>query len=840
MRSFLYLGKQQMKSGTSTESLKVGFVILRLYNPSFMSIRKAKKPAITSEWRENKIAQEKAQQEAGHMARQFAREKVMTTVARGARSAMTFVGAAAGALMAVLLAISLFTYTPTDPGFSVTGASGVENACGITGAWTADVLYWLFGYSAWWIVFAFFALFVSSILVITARRESSTWLRAGGSFLCFLLVMASSVCIEALQLGYLGGHLPSGAGGLFGYEVASCVAPYLGVWGSTVLGLFLLALGSSLAFGFSWGMLFDVLGICCEAVVKVALRCVSKSKSQEKPHSPLDGMTVQDSPVTVKSVATPSLPSTPRIPVKTIRERPPRASAPKEQRELFGQDGRVVASFELLQRPPEHRDGVNKDAIGITSRLIESKLKTYHVDARVVDARVGPVITQYWLELSEGVKGSQVEKIRKDLARALSADNSIRIVPVISGTPYMGLEIPNNNQQRLTVYLSEIIGSAEFENSRSLLTLALGKDIGGNSVVADLARLPHLLIGGTTGSGKSVAVNSMILSLLFKCDPSQLRLVLIDPKLVEFSLYQGIPHLLCPVVTDMNKAANALNWLVQEMDHRYALMSHLGVRSFDAYNEKVRAAIAAGTLLADPFDVTPENPEPHKVLAPFPYIVCFIDEFADLILVQRRQVETLIMRLAQKARAAGIHMVLATQRPSVDIVTPLIKTNIVARICFQVSSRFDSQVVLDEPGAQDLLGHGDMLMKVPGSNSPLRVQSCMVTDREVENIANQLKSMAAPEYVEGVTDSAESTEGAEGFTLSGGHTGREADPLYDRAVQIVLESKRATTSFVQRRLQIGYNRAANLLEAMEEAGIISKPNPAGKREILVRDGELFQ
>ncbi len=829
-----------MKSGTSTESPKVGFAVLRLYNPSFMSIRKAKKPAITSEWRENKIAQEKAQQEAGLMARQFAREKVMTTVARGARSAMTFVGAAAGALMAVLLAISLFTYTPTDPGFSVTGASGVENACGITGAWTADILYWLFGYSAWWIVFAFFSLFVSSILVITARRESSTWFRAGGSFLCFLLVMASSVCIEALQLGYLGGHLPSGAGGLFGYEVASCVAPYLGVWGSTVLGLFLLALGSSLAFGFSWGTLFDVLGICCEAVVKVALRCVSKSKPQEKPHSPLDGMTVQDSPVTVKSVATPSLPSTPRMPVKTIRERPPRASAPKEQRELFGQDGRVVASFELLQRPPEHRDGVNKDAIGITSRLIESKLKTYHVDARVVDARVGPVITQYWLELSEGVKGSQVEKIRKDLARALSADNSIRIVPVISGTPYMGLEIPNNSQQRLTVYLSEIIGSAEFENSRSLLTLALGKDIGGNSVVADLARLPHLLIGGTTGSGKSVAVNSMILSLLFKCDPSQLRLVLIDPKLVEFSLYQGIPHLLCPVVTDMNKAANALNWLVQEMDHRYALMSHLGVRSFDAYNEKVRAAIAAGTPLADPFDVTPENPEPHKVLAPFPYIVCFIDEFADLILVQRRQVETLIMRLAQKARAAGIHMVLATQRPSVDIVTPLIKTNIVARICFQVSSRFDSQVVLDEPGAQDLLGHGDMLMKVPGSNSPLRVQSCMVTDREVENIANQLKSMAAPEYVEGVTDSAESSEGAEGFTLSGGHTGREADPLYDRAVQIVLESKRATTSFVQRRLQIGYNRAANLLEAMEEAGIISKPNPAGKREILVRDGELFQ
>ena len=804
-----------------------------------MSIRKAKKPAIISEWRENKIAQEKAQQEAGLVARQFAREKVMTTVARGARSAVTFVSAFAGLLLAVLLAISLFTYTSTDPGFSVTGAKGVENLCGISGAWIADIFYWLFGYSAWWIVVVLASLFVSNLLVICARREPNTWPRAFGSFLCFILVMLSSVCIEALQFGYLGGNLPSGAGGLFGHEIASFIAPYLGIWGSTVLSLFVLGLSSSAAFGFSWGTFFDVLGICCEAVVKYVLHCFSRTRTQEKPYSPLDGVTVQDGPVTVKPFVVPST-NPPRKPTKPSRERPSCINATQEQRELFGKDGRAVASFELLQRPPEHRDSVNEDAIGITSRLIESKLKTYHVDARVVDARVGPVITQYWLELSEGVKGSQVEKIRKDLARALSADNSIRIVPVISGTPYMGLEIPNNNQQRQTVYLSEVIGSAEFENARSLLTLALGKDIGGNPVVADLARLPHLLIGGTTGSGKSVAVNSMILSLLFKCDPSQLRLVLIDPKLVEFSLYQGIPHLLCPVVTDMNKAANALNWLVQEMDHRYALMSHLGVRSFDVYNEKVRAAEQAGTPLMDPFDVTPDNPEPHKPLIPFPYIVCFIDELADLILVQRRQVETLIMRLAQKARAAGIHMVLATQRPSVDIVTPLIKTNIVARICFQVSSRFDSQVVLDEPGAQDLLGHGDMLMKVPGSNSPLRVQSCMVTDREVEDIANQLKSMAAPEYIDGVTENAESTEGADGSVLNGGRAGREADPLYDRAVQIVLESKRATTSFVQRRLQIGYNRAANLLETMEEAGIISKPNPAGKREILVRDGELFQ
>ena len=409
----------------------------------------------------------------------------------------------------------------------------------------------------------------------------------------------------------------------------------------------------------------------------------------------------------------------------------------------------------------------------------------------------------------------------------------MRVVPVIPGKPYMGLEIPNSLSERMAVYLREIIGSEDYEKSKSALSLALGKDIAGKPVVVDLAKMPHLLVGGTTGSGKSVAINTMILSLLFKSDPDHLRLVLIDPKTVEFSLYQDIPHLLCPVVTDMNKASNALAWLVAEMDRRYNLMSKLGVRSFDSFNDKVEVALKSGRPIMDPFSATPEMPEPNVPLKPFPYIVCFIDELADLILVNRKQVEMHIMRLAQKARAAGIHLVLATQRPSVDIVTPLIKANIVARVCFQVASRFDSQVVLDEGGAQDLLGKGDMLFRKPGMNALQRIQGCMVDEREILRVVDELKSMGEPEYVDAVTETQSTGPGGSAGT-AGGRNG-EKDPLYDEAVQLVLEQRRASTSFVQRRFSIGYNRAANLLESMEAAGIVSKANAAGKREILVKE-----
>ncbi len=803
-------------------------------------MRKGKKPAITSEWRENKIAQEKAQREANLVARQFAREKAVSTVTKGARSAAGCFLAIGSCVLALFLALSLFTYSPLDPGFSATGGSTIENLCGITGAWIANFLYWLLGGSAWWLVLAFLSYFVSSVLVALERREQGSWLRNLGSFASFIVLMLCSVTLEALQLSYLGGSLPSGAGGICGRELATLVVPLLGVWGTTLVCLFLIAAAAGVSFHFSWGSTLEWVGTLCEKAFYFLFKRNHVAKGEDVPTSPLVNDSQADPWLNPKeeqsasNVAEPSEIKGLADPPSSVVKRKP--SGRIAQGELFHEGGRILPSFDLLESAPLERNGVSEETVGITSRLIESKLKSYHIDAHVVGAQIGPVITQYMLDLSDGVKGSQVEKICKDLTRALAV-HSIRIVSAVPGKPYMGLEIPNNPKQRLSVYLSEIIGSAEYENAKSLLSLALGRDITGNPVVVDLSRMPHLLVGGATGSGKSVAVNTMILSLLFKCDPSQLRLVLIDPKTVEFSLYEGIPHLLCPVVTDMNKAANALSWLVREMDHRYELMSKLGVRSFDAYNEKVKAAQLAGTPIMDPFDVSPENPEPYKPLKPFPYIVCFIDELADLMLVKRKEVEIHIMRLAQKARAAGMHVVVATQRPSVDIVTPLIKANIVARICFQVANRFDSQTVLDTVGAQELLGRGDMLLRLPG-NSPMRVQGCMVSDREVEAVANQLKSMAAPEYVEDVTDNVDANE--TGVAGPGHHSSGERDPLYDQAVRMVLEDKRPTTSYVQRRFNIGYNRAANLLEAMEDAGIISKPNPAGKREILVRSGELFQ
>lgn len=807
------------------------------YNPNPM--RKGKKPAITSEWRENKIAQEKAQREANLVARQFAREKAVTTVTKGARSAVGYFLAIGSCVLALFLALSLFTYSPLDPGFSVTGGATIENLCGITGAWIANFLYWLLGGSAWWLVLVFLSYFVSSVLIALARREQGGWLRNLGAFASFIVLMLSSVTLEALQLSYLGGSLPSGAGGICGREIATLVVPLLGVWGTTLVSLFLLAGAAGVLFHFSWGCVFEWLGTGCEKAFNYLFRRNRAAKIEEVPTSPLANASQADPWVSPKEepasdVATSSDMKELTNPPSSVVKRKP--SGRIAQGELFHEGGRILPSFDLLESAPLERNGVSEETVGITSRLIESKLKSYHIDAHVVGAQIGPVITQYMLDLSDGVKGSQVEKICKDLTRALAV-HSIRVVSAVPGKPYMGLEIPNNPKQRLSVYLSEIIGSSEYENAKSLLSLALGRDITGNPVVVDLSRMPHLLVGGATGSGKSVAVNTMILSLLFKCDPSQLRLVLIDPKTVEFSLYEGIPHLLCPVVTDMNKAANALSWLVREMDHRYELMSKMGVRSFDAFNEKVKAAQLAGTPLMEPIDESDANPEPPKPLKPFPYIVCFIDELADLMLVKRKEVEIHIMRLAQKARAAGMHVVVATQRPSVDIVTPLIKANIVARICFQVANRFDSQTVLDTVGAQELLGRGDMLLRLPG-NSLMRVQGCMVSDREVEAVANQLKSMAAPEYVEDVTDNVDANETSVG--IPGHHSSGESDPLYDQAVRKVLEDKRPTTSYVQRRFNIGYNRAANLLEAMEDAGIISKPNPAGKREILVRTGELFQ
>jgi DNA segregation ATPase FtsK/SpoIIIE, S-DNA-T family len=480
----------------------------------------------------------------------------------------------------------------------------------------------------------------------------------------------------------------------------------------------------------------------------------------------------------------------------------------------------------LLDQPGQELEAISADTLEFTSRLIERKLNEFGVEVKVVAAYPGPVITRYEIDPAVGVKGSQITNLVKDLARALSVV-SIRLVETIPGKTYMALELPNPKRQ--IVKLSEILGSQAYADMNSPLTIAMGKDISGKPVVADLAKMPHVLVAGTTGSGKSVAINAMILSLLYKSSPQQVRLVLVDPKMLELSMYEGIPHLLAPVVTDMRQAAAALNWCVQEMDRRYKQMSVLGVRNIAGYNQKVRDAIKAKQPLTNPFSITPENPEP---LEEMPYIVVFIDELADLMMVVGKKVEELIARLAQKARASGIHLVLATQRPSVDVITGLIKANVPTRVAFQVSSKIDSRTILDQMGAETLLGQGDMLYLPPGSGYPQRVHGAFVSDQEVHRITEHLKAQGEPQYVEGVLTPPEE----QGGETEGGGNG-EADPLYDQAVEIVLKSRRASISLVQRHLRIGYNRAARLVEQMEASGLVTPMLSNGNREVIAPSRE---
>jgi DNA segregation ATPase FtsK/SpoIIIE, S-DNA-T family len=480
--------------------------------------------------------------------------------------------------------------------------------------------------------------------------------------------------------------------------------------------------------------------------------------------------------------------------------------------------------LKLLDEPGKAVAVISTETLEFTSRLIEKKLLDFGVEVKVVAAYPGPVITRYEIEPAIGVKGSQIINLVRDLARALSVV-SIRVVETIPGKSCMGLEIPNPERQM--VHLSEIVSSQVYADMSTPLTLALGKDIAGNPVVVDLARMPHLLVAGTTGSGKSVAINAMILSLLYKSPPAQCRLILVDPKMLELSVYEGIPHLLAPVVTDMRQAANALNWCVSEMDRRYKMMSAFGVRNMAGFNQKVRDAAKADKPLTNPFTLTPDSPEPLHEMS---LIVVIIDELADLMMVVGKKVEELIARLAQKARAAGIHLILATQRPSVDVITGLIKANIPTRIAFQVSARVDSRTILDQMGAEALLGQGDMLYLPPGTGFPQRVHGAFVADHEVHKVVEYLKNLAAPQYVEGVLDEPETD--SEGMIAAEGGRDAESDPLYDQAVAIVLKSRRASISLVQRHLRIGYNRAARLIEQMERAGMVSAMQSNGNREVL--------
>jgi len=601
----------------------------------------------------------------------------------------------------------------------------------------------------------------------------------------------------------------------------------LGFSGATLLLLLMFAIGLSLFFHFSWLTVAEQVGGMVEMLFagfkarreKKQDRIIGAAAKVERTETVEVQRVRQEEAAPVQIVRPQAVPKHERV------ER-------EKQQPLFAdiQDS-DLPPLSLLDPVPAHQETVSAETLEYTSRLIEKKLKDFGVEVKVVAAYPGPVITRYEIEPATGVKGSQVVNLARDLARSLSLV-SIRVVETIPGKNYMGLELPNPKRQ--TVRLGEILGSQVYNESASNLTMALGKDIAGKPMVADLAKMPHCMVAGTTGSGKSVGINAMILSLLYKAKADQVRLILIDPKMLEMSVYEGIPHLLCPVVTDMRQAGNALNWAVGEMERRYKLMSKLGVRNLTGYNKKIDEAAAREEKIPNPFSLTPDAPEPLEKL---PVIVIVIDELADLMMVVGKKVEELIARIAQKARAAGLHLVLATQRPSVDVITGLIKANVPTRIAFQVSSKIDSRTILDQQGAEALLGMGDMLYLAPGTGLPIRVHGAFVSDDEVHRVVEKLKESGEANYIEGILEGGLVDGDGAGDSLGGGAGigggGAESDPLYDQAVEVVIKNRRASISLVQRHLRIGYNRAARLLEDMEKAGLVSAMSGNGNRDILV-------
>ncbi|MGH8636691.1 MAG: DNA translocase FtsK, partial [Burkholderiales bacterium] len=647
------------------------------------------------------------------------------------------------------------------------------------------------------------------------------------SALGFLVLLAASCGIEALRLYALKVALPLEPGGVVGALVGEGMHAAFGFTGATLVLLVLVGIGSSLFTQVSLIAAIEKLGGWLEnAWFTVAARVTAWRDRK------VGEVAAVEREASVEQVRK-------RLDVhEPIRIEPPVSGIAKservtreKQRSLFEEiPDSPLPPLHLLDEPDADVEAMSAEALEYTSRLIEKKLLDFGVEVKVIAAYPGPVITRYEIEPAVGVKGSQVINLVKDLARALSVV-SIRVVETIPGKSCMGLEIPNPKRQ--IVRLSEILSSKVYADMHSPITLALGKDIAGKPVVTDLARMPHMLVAGTTGSGKSVAINAMILSLVYKATPSQVRLILIDPKMLELSVYEGIPHLLAPVVTDMKQAAYALTWCVGEMERRYKVMSTLGVRNLSGFNQKVREAEKAKQPLPDPFSISVDSPNGPATLQEMPLIVVVIDELADLMMVVGKKVEELIARLAQKARAAGIHLVLATQRPSVDVITGLIKANIPARAAFQVSAKVDSRTILDQMGAESLLGQGDMLYLPPGTGYTVRVHGAFVADHEVHKVVEQLKTHAEPNYVEGVLD-APDLEGDDAVAVGVGGSGdAESDPLYDQAVEIVLKTRRASISLVQRHLRIGYNRAARLIEQMERAGMVSAMQTNGNRDVLV-------
>lgn len=757
--------------------------------------------------------------------------------------------------LAAFVLLAVLSYSPDDPSFSVrTPSEGASNWLGLTGAWVADVALLTLGRVAY--LLPVLLMLTGVRLLLIGRDEASSWVTVTLRTLAWITLVLS--CCVLVDLHWRGEVMtPAGDGGVLGTALSAQAVGVLGHLGATLVALTLFLTSLQAALGFSWLTVAEKIGRALHfsaahlaLVVSALVAAIGRRRdawadaAERRKLARVEAEeTARRAPAMIDrtphpAVAEPAVtrveaePAVARAPVVIEKPVKPKADSSARQRRLLStHTAGELPDLDLLDEDDNKGDtGFSKEELDNLARLVETRLADFNIEVEVVTVLPGPVVTRFEVQPAPGVKVQRISSLVKDLARALAVV-SVRIVEVIPGKSVVGIEIPN--EKREIVRLKEQLESKAFQSSKSPVTLALGKDIAGESVVADIARMPHLLVAGTTGSGKSVGVNAMILSILYKATPEEVRLILIDPKMLELSIYEGIPHLLTPVVTDMKDAAQSLNWCVAEMERRYKLMAALGVRNLAGFNKQVDDAIKAGTPLRDPL-YSGDDPDQAQELGRLPLIVVVIDEFADMMMIVGKKVEQLIARIAQKARAAGVHLVLATQRPSVDVITGLIKANIPTRMAFQVSSKIDSRTILDQGGAEQLLGHGDMLFLPPGTGLPRRVHGAFVDDDEVHRVVADWQARGEPDYLEEVLDGG----GEDAFVaIEGTSSDRsgddENDPLYDEAVAFVLESRRASISAVQRKLRIGYNRAARLIEAMEGAGLVTPMGTNGSREVVV-------
>jgi len=806
------------------------------------------------------------------------------------------IGLFVGLLAWLFCLLAGISYSPSDAAWSTTGnGEPTANWLGHLGALLADGGYFALGFSVWWLTiisaYVWLCMCLRWLQHCSSDNDGETlqhWLRGGKWCLGLVLLLCASTALEWSRLHRFEALLPGPAGGMLGYMVGSVAVKWLGFTGSGLIAVILLVQGVAWVFDFSWRSVAECLGCSIDTLVlKLWAQWKENKRTWELHRTRRAG---QSGPITerqepqevfsqVQETQPQEIPEAVEAVAQEMTPPPASAAAPQTQSpsdsealqtmplsRFFAKEKQVEPSVaqsaavgeveyrpvspltsapanpplpqvDLLDAMVMHQSGVTSETLEMTARLIESKLSDFNVDVRVVDVLPGPVITRYEIEPATGVKGAQIVGLSKDLARSLSLV-SIRVVETVPGKNTMALELPNVRQQ--TIQLIEVLDSEAYKEADSVLTLGLGMDIVGQPVVADLVKMPHCLVAGTTGSGKSVGINAMILSLLYKASPRDVRLMLIDPKMLELSPYDGIPHLLCPVVTDMKLVANGLNWCVAEMERRYRLLSRLGARSLAGYNARIDEAQQRGECIVNPFSLNPETPEP---LVHLPYIVVVMDELADLMMVAGKKIEELIGRLTQKARAAGIHLILATQRPTVNVVTGTIKANIPARIAYQLPAKMDSRTILDQMGAETLLGRGDMLYMAAGSGLPVRVHGAYVSEGEVLRVVAHLKAQAAPDYIEGILEGTsvevEAQNGASSASSSGDGSDGEKDVKYDEAVLLVLKERRASISYVQRKLGVGYNRSARMLDAMERNGLVSPLTTNGVREVLAPPPEAM-